>query len=100
MSTVSAVLKAVILYFAERVSSITDWFQTEPEWANREVLESTELKTTGGSESQTSQKEYKHCGVSCTVNLTAGCFSVHERHKAKSLWEKTGAVIMVVRRPG
>lgn len=26
--------------------------------------------------------------------------SVHERHKAKTLWEKTGAVIMVVRRPG
>lgn len=25
---------------------------------------------------------------------------VHERHKAKTLWEKTGAVVMVVRRPG
>lgn len=27
-------------------------------------------------------------------------FPVHERHRAKTLWEKTGAVVMVVRRPG
>lgn len=53
MSTVNAVLKVVILYFAELVSSVTDWFQTQPKWANQEVLENTELKTTGGSESQT-----------------------------------------------
>lgn len=54
MSTVNVVLKVVILYFAELVSSVTDWFQTQPEWANQEVLENTELKTTGGSESQAS----------------------------------------------
>lgn len=35
-----------------------------------------------------------------TVTSTALCFSVHERQKAKTLWERTGAVIMVVRRPG
>ncbi|CAF98685.1 unnamed protein product [Tetraodon nigroviridis] len=68
MSTVSALLKAVMLHFAELVSSVTDWFQTKPERANQGVLENAELKTTGG---------------------------IHERHEAKSLWEKTGAVIMV-----
>lgn len=97
MSTVNAVLKAVILYFAELVSSVTDWFQTQPEWANQEVLENTELKTTGGSESQTNFKNNKH---HMFLELQLHCFSVHEKHKAKSLWEKTGAVIMVVRRPG
>ncbi|TMS04245.1 Redox-regulatory protein FAM213A [Larimichthys crocea] len=65
MVTVTAVLKTVSLLVAEFISNITDWFQTKPAWANVEVLEATELKTTGG---------------------------VHERHKAKTLWEKTGAV--------
>lgn len=51
MSTVNAVLKVVVLYLAELVSSVSDWFQTKAEWANQEVLEDTELKTTGGSES-------------------------------------------------
>lgn len=51
MSTANAVLKVVVLYLAELVSSVSDWFQTKPEWANQEVLENTELKTTGGSES-------------------------------------------------
>lgn len=73
MVTVTTVLKAVGLFVAELISSFTDWFQTKPTWANLEVLENTELKTTGG---------------------------VHEKHKAKTLWEKTGAVVMVVRRPG
>ncbi|AWP13971.1 putative redox-regulatory protein FAM213A-like [Scophthalmus maximus] len=68
MVTVSTVVKSLGLLVAELVSSITDWFQTKPEWANLEVLEDTELKTTGG---------------------------VHERHKARTLWEKTGAVVMV-----
>ncbi|CAK6953218.1 unnamed protein product [Scomber scombrus] len=68
MLTVTAVLKAVSLFVAELISSFTDWFQTTPAWANLEVLENTELKSTGG---------------------------IHERHKAKTLWEKTGAVVMV-----
>uniref|UniRef100_A0AAQ5XC89 Peroxiredoxin-like 2A n=1 Tax=Amphiprion ocellaris TaxID=80972 RepID=A0AAQ5XC89_AMPOC len=68
MVTVTTVLKVLSLFVAELISSITDWFQTKPEWAKLEVLEDTELKTTGG---------------------------VHERHKAKTLWEKTGAVVMV-----
>uniref|UniRef100_A0A3Q3WA71 Redox-regulatory protein FAM213A n=1 Tax=Mola mola TaxID=94237 RepID=A0A3Q3WA71_MOLML len=72
MVTVTTVLKTVGLFVAELISSITDWFQTKPAWASLGVLEDTELKTTG----------------------------VHERHKAKTLWEKTGAVVMVVRRPG
>lgn len=93
MSTVNAVLKVVVLYLAELVSSVSDWFQTKPEWANQEVLENTELKTTGGGESA-------HRVVSCKLELQRRCFSVHERQKAKTLWEKTGAVIMVVRRPG
>ncbi|KAI3363217.1 hypothetical protein L3Q82_011853, partial [Scortum barcoo] len=67
MVTVTAVLKAMGLFVAELISTVTDWFQTKPEWANLEVLENTELKTTGG---------------------------VHEQHKAKTLWEKTGAVVM------
>uniref|UniRef100_A0A7N6B6S0 Peroxiredoxin-like 2A n=1 Tax=Anabas testudineus TaxID=64144 RepID=A0A7N6B6S0_ANATE len=66
MVTVTMVLKAVSLYVAELISSITDWFQTKPAWASLEVLENTDLKSTGG-----------------------------EEHKAKALWEKTGAVIMV-----
>lgn len=49
MVTVTTVLKAVGLFFAEFVSSFTDWFQTKPAWANLVVLEDTELKTTGGS---------------------------------------------------
>uniref|UniRef100_A0A3Q3EQI5 Uncharacterized protein n=1 Tax=Labrus bergylta TaxID=56723 RepID=A0A3Q3EQI5_9LABR len=73
MATVTTVLKAVSMFVAELMSSFTDWFQTKPAWANLEVLEETELRTTGG---------------------------VHERYKAKTLWEKTGAVVMVVRRPG
>uniref|UniRef100_A0A669BHP8 Peroxiredoxin-like 2A n=1 Tax=Oreochromis niloticus TaxID=8128 RepID=A0A669BHP8_ORENI len=68
MVTVTTVLKAVSLFVAEVISSITDWFQTKPVWADLKVLEDTELKTTGG---------------------------VHERHKAKTLWEKTGAVVMI-----
>uniref|UniRef100_A0A8D0A7W9 Uncharacterized protein n=1 Tax=Sander lucioperca TaxID=283035 RepID=A0A8D0A7W9_SANLU len=73
MVSVTMVLKALSLFVAELISSVTDWFQSKPAWANLEVLENTELKTTGG---------------------------VHERHRAKTLWEKTGAVVMVVRRPG
>ncbi|KAK5854044.1 hypothetical protein PBY51_015148 [Eleginops maclovinus] len=68
MVSVTTVLKAVSLFVAELITSVTDWFQTKPAWANLEVLEDTELKTTGG---------------------------IHERHRAKSLWEKTGAVVMV-----
>lgn len=73
MVTVTTVLKAVSLFVAEVIRSITDWFQTKPVWADLKILEDTELKTTGG---------------------------VHERHKAQTLWEKTGAVVTVVRRPG
>ena len=51
MVTVTTVLKAVSLFVAELISSVTDWFQTKPEWANLEALENTELKTTGGGES-------------------------------------------------
>ncbi|CAG6017115.1 unnamed protein product [Menidia menidia] len=68
MVTVTTVLKVVGLFVAELISSITDWFQTKPEWANLEVLEKTVLKTSGG---------------------------VHEKHEAKTLWDKSGAVIMV-----
>ncbi|KAI4813008.1 hypothetical protein KUCAC02_024362 [Chaenocephalus aceratus] len=68
MVSVTTVLKAVSLFVAELISSVTDLFQTKPAWANLEVLEDTELKSTGG---------------------------IHERHRAKSLWEKTGAVVMV-----
>lgn len=50
MVTVTTVLKAVGLFVAELISSFTDWFQTKPTWANLEVLENTELKTTGGGE--------------------------------------------------
>lgn len=53
MVTVTTVLKAVSLFVAEFISSITDWFQTKPAWANLEVLEETELKTTGGGKSET-----------------------------------------------
>lgn len=106
MWTVSGVLKALGLFIAELLSSITDWFQTKPQWANLRVLEDTELKTTGG-------------GASCVVRVELFfplaavrpfffyrnsdfplVFSVHERHRAKALWEKTGAVVMVVRKPG
>jgi len=73
MVTVATVLQALGLFVGELISSVTDWFQTAPAWASLEVLENTELKTTGG---------------------------VHERYKAKTLWEKTGAVVMVARRPG
>uniref|UniRef100_A0A4W6CFA4 Peroxiredoxin-like 2A n=1 Tax=Lates calcarifer TaxID=8187 RepID=A0A4W6CFA4_LATCA len=72
MVPVTTALKVFSLFVAELISSITDWFQTKPAWANIEVLENTELKTTGGGESD-----------------------IHERHKAKTLWEKTGAVVMV-----
>uniref|UniRef100_A0A8C2ZJ72 Redox-regulatory protein FAM213A n=1 Tax=Cyclopterus lumpus TaxID=8103 RepID=A0A8C2ZJ72_CYCLU len=75
MVTVTVVLKAVSLFVVEFISSVTDWFQSEPAWANLEVLEETELKTTGGGESE-------------------------NRKEAKTLWDKTGAVVIVVRRPG
>lgn len=52
MVTVTAVLKAVSLFVAELISSFSDWFQTTPAWANLEVLEDTELKSTGGGESE------------------------------------------------
>lgn len=51
MVSVTSVLKEVILFVAELISSVTDWFQSEPGWAKLEVLEETELKTTGGGES-------------------------------------------------
>ncbi|CAL8298752.1 unnamed protein product [Merluccius merluccius] len=69
----TAALKAVGLFLAGLLSSLTDRFLAKPAWAQLEVLESTQLKTTGG---------------------------IHEKHKAKSLWERSGAVVMVVRRPG
>lgn len=56
MATVTTVLKAVGLFVAELISSFTDWFQTKPAWANLQVLENTELKTTGGSESNYSRR--------------------------------------------
>uniref|UniRef100_A0A3Q1FG98 Uncharacterized protein n=1 Tax=Acanthochromis polyacanthus TaxID=80966 RepID=A0A3Q1FG98_9TELE len=71
-------LRVLGLFVADLISSVMDWFQTKPEWAKLEVLEDTELKTTGGGESQSRNK------------LAAF---------AKTLWEKTGAVVMVVRRP-
>lgn len=57
MVIVTTVLKAVSLFVAELISSITDWFQTNPVWANLEVLENTELKTTGGGESKNRNKQ-------------------------------------------
>lgn len=55
MVTATTVLKTVGLFVAELISSITDWFQTKPAWASLDVLEDTELKTTGGSESEISR---------------------------------------------
>lgn len=52
MVTVTTVLKAVSLFVAELISSFTDWFQTTPAWASLEMLEDTELKSTGGSKSE------------------------------------------------
>ena len=61
--TVTTVLKAVSLFIVELISSITDWFQTKPVWANLEVLEKTELKTTGGGEYKRQAESIKllHC---------------------------------------
>ncbi|XP_041755775.1 peroxiredoxin-like 2A [Coregonus clupeaformis] len=73
MVTSNQALKAVGLFIAYLLKSITDLFLTKPLWANLKVLEETDFKTTGG---------------------------IYETYKAKALWEKTGAVIMVVRRPG
>lgn len=98
MVTVTTALKAVGLFVAELISSFTDWFQTKPTWANLEVLENTELKTTGGGESKLEDCSLPTMPYSFTSNYLS--LSVHEKHKAKTLWEKTGAVVMVVRRPG
>lgn len=57
MAAVTAVLKAVSLYVAELISSVTDWFQTKPAWANPEVLGETELRTTGGGESKKKKRK-------------------------------------------
>lgn len=57
MVTVNTVLKVVSLFVAEVISSITDWFQTKPEWANLKVLQDTELKTTDGGESKNRNME-------------------------------------------
>ncbi|XP_055777829.1 peroxiredoxin-like 2A [Salvelinus fontinalis] len=73
MVTANQALKAVGLFIACLLKSITDLFLTKPLWASLKVLEDTDLRATGG---------------------------IHETYKAKALWEKTGAVIMVVRRPG
>lgn len=171
MVTVTAVLKFFSLFVAELISSITDWFQTKPAWAKLEVLEDTELKTTGGGKAGNStnsscltfyvlfiatkvafllvnvgsrkvfslyiQQEHlrlnfismnhdsligvvtvrnRYFKIISSKNIKYYSFptclrehnkcvdslplSVHERHKAKTLWEKTGAVVMVVRRPG
>lgn len=48
MVSATTVLKALSLFVAELISSVTDWFQTKPTWADLEVLENTELKSTGG----------------------------------------------------
>lgn len=58
MVTATTALKAVCLFIAELLSSLTDWFQTKAAWAQLEVLENTELKTTGGSESASIQYYY------------------------------------------
>ncbi|KAJ3610382.1 hypothetical protein NHX12_022474 [Muraenolepis orangiensis] len=50
MVTVTTALRAVSLFLAELLSSLTDWFQTRPAWARLEVLENTELRTTGGTQ--------------------------------------------------
>lgn len=60
MVTVTAVLKAVSLFVAELISSFSDWFQTTPAWANLEVLEDTELKSTGGGESENRNAQKSH----------------------------------------
>lgn len=51
MVTLTAVLKFLGLFIVDLISSVTDWFQTKPAWAKQELLEETELKSTGGSES-------------------------------------------------
>ncbi|KAA8583781.1 hypothetical protein FQN60_014989 [Etheostoma spectabile] len=48
MWSVTVVLKALSLFVAKLISSVTDWFLSKPAWANLEVLEDTELKTSGG----------------------------------------------------
>lgn len=60
MVSVTSVLKEVILFVAELISSVTDWFQSEPGWAKLEVLEETELKTTGGGESENRNKPHRY----------------------------------------
>lgn len=66
-------LGAVGALVASVLRSFTDIFLTAPLKATLEHLEETELKTLKGE-----QKTFK----------------------AKALWEKSGAVIMAVRRPG
>lgn len=79
MVTVTTVLKAVSLFVAEFISSITDWFQTKPAWANLEVLEETELKTTGGGKSETDPNCIHSllCGNICKTDqkLNSWCLS-------------------------
>lgn len=69
MATVTTVLKAVGLFVAELISSFTDWFQTKPAWANLQVLENTELKTTGGSESNKKIVNLQKCCIFLTLNF-------------------------------
>lgn len=59
MVIATMVLKAVSLFVAELLSSITDWFQTKPAWANLEVLENTELKSTGDGEQKKQEQKQR-----------------------------------------
>lgn len=80
---------------------LTDMFLTPPLKATLQHLEETELKTMKGGES----------AVWICLPPVASQFKLYSPFppflpseiktlKAKSLWEKTGAVIMAVRRPG
>lgn len=57
MVTANQALKAVGLFIAYLLKSITDLFLTKPLWASLKVLEDTDLRATGGSKNRVQNTE-------------------------------------------
>lgn len=101
MVSVTAVLKTVSLFVAELISSVTDWFQSKPAWANLEVLEDTELKTTGGGESENRNEQNlltcRHAALkSYRFVVLNPLFSAIAAQQGKTVWgnQKTGNFVL------
>lgn len=101
MGLLAELVAAVGGWITAAMNAITDVFLTPPLQATLEHLEETDLKTLSGGESVSCVCSHETVSIDATslIYLLKPCLET-KTFKAKALWEKSGAVVMAVRRPG